>query len=228
MRNRRRFQMNVESLEGKALLSTVPILSSSMVSQVLRLVDRAAGSFAKTHNENVFVSTLSQISTKLPYGHGDLFPTWQSDVSIYDPTVPGSGTAMVKQLKADLNDYVQSDAADGLVRLRGFGFDPPVRSRTAAVPVLSTSIYQKEFQLIDRAAGTLAKTHNENAFIATLSQISTKIPFGHSQLFPTWQSDVGIYDPTVPGSGTAMVKQLKSDLTDYVQSAVSDASIRLR
>lgn len=205
------------------------MLSSSTVSQVVRLVDRAAGTFAKTHNENAFVATLSQISTKLPYGHTDLFPTWQSDVSIYDPTVPGSGMAMVNQLKVDLKDYVQSDAAEGIVRLRGnFGFDPPGGSGAAGVPVLSTSTYQKEFQLIDRAAGTFARTHNENAFVATLSQISTKIPYGHSQLFPTWQSDAGIYDPTVPGSGMSMVKQLKSDLVDYVQSAVADGSISLR
>src|SRR5437016_1100067 len=104
MRNRRFFQMNVESLEGKALLSTVPILSSSTDNQVMRLVDRAAGTFAKTHNENAFVANLSQISTKIPYGHSQLFPTWQSDVAIHDPTAPGSGMAMVKQLKSDLVD----------------------------------------------------------------------------------------------------------------------------
>src|SRR5262249_16423522 len=105
MRTRRRFAAHVESLEGKALLSVLPTLSQRTINQVLKQIDRAAGIFAKTHNENAFVASLSQISTKLPFGHSQLFPTWQADTAIYDPTVPGSGMAMVKQLKADLKAY---------------------------------------------------------------------------------------------------------------------------
>ena len=91
MRTLRRFAANVESLEGKALLSTLPIMTQNAFNQVLHQIDRAAGTLAKTHNPNAFVGDLSQISRKVPYGHGQLFPTWQADESIYDPSVPGSG-----------------------------------------------------------------------------------------------------------------------------------------
>ena len=42
MRTRRRFAANVESLEGKALLSTLPILTQNTFNQVLHQIDRAA------------------------------------------------------------------------------------------------------------------------------------------------------------------------------------------
>ena len=110
--------MNVESLEGKALLSTLPILSQQTFNQVVHQIDRAAGTFAKTHNPNQFDAALSSISTKVPYGHGQLYPTWQSDEGIYDATVPGSGTQMVRQLKADLKDYVMTSVATTSIRYR--------------------------------------------------------------------------------------------------------------
>jgi len=229
MRTRRQQHVNVELLEGKALLSTLPILSLSTFNQVVRQIDRAAGTLAKTHNENNFVATLSHVSTEVPFGHSQLFPTWQADVSIYDPTVPGSGMTMVKQLTADLKDYVQSSADDGTIALRGkWGSGFAIGTGAAPDPVLSSSTYHKALRGIDRAAGTFAKTHNEAAFLATLSQISTTIPYGHDQLLPTWQADVSIYDPTVPGSGAAMVKQLDADLASYVQTSVADRSFGLR
>jgi hypothetical protein len=139
---------------------------------------------------------------------------------------------MVRQFKLDLKDYVQTAVADGSIALRGnwtWMLDPGTSGTGAVVtPVLSHTTYQKVLKQIDRAAGTFAKTHNANAFDAALSQISREIPFGHNQLYPTWQSDEGIYDPTVPGSGVQMVQQLKVDLKDYVQTAVADGSIRFR
>ena len=99
---------------------------------------------------------------------------------------------------------------------------------SAAVPVLSHQTYNSVLKQIDRAAGTYAKTHNPNQFDAALSQISRKVPFGHDQLFPTWQGDESIYDSTVPGSGRQMVKQIKADLHDYVVTAIADGSIRYR
>ena len=91
LRNRRQFRTTLENLEGKALMSNLPILSPSTLGQVMRQVDRAAGSYAKTHNENAFLGSLSQISYKVPNGHSQLLPIWQSDAAIYDPSVPGSG-----------------------------------------------------------------------------------------------------------------------------------------
>ena len=219
----------MDSLEGKTLLSSLPVLSSATFNQALHQIDRAAGTFAKTHNANQFNSVLGQISVKIPYGHSQLLPTWQSDEGIYDPTVTGSGRAMVQQLKSDLVSYVQSAVADDAVALKGHWPKGMFAATTAdpPTPVLSTATYQKTLKAIDHAAGTFAHNHNENEFVASLSQISTTIPYGHSQLFPTWQTDVGIYDPSVAGSGQEMVQQLKVDLKDYVQSSIADGSLRL-
>jgi hypothetical protein len=52
------------------------------------------------------------------------------------------------------------------------------------------------------------------------------LPPDEPQFFPTWQTDVAAYDPGTPGSGKALVNQLKLDLKDYVQTAVADRSIR--
>jgi hypothetical protein len=118
MTTRRRFAASVESLEGKALLSAIPVLSQGTVSQVLHQIDRAGGTFAKTHNKDALVASLSQMSHKVPYGHSQLFPTWQADTKIYHPSVPGSRIAMVKQLKDDLRDYVQTAVVHGRMLYR--------------------------------------------------------------------------------------------------------------
>lgn len=118
LRNRRQFRATLESLEGKALMSNLPVLTSNALGQVVRQIDRAAGTYAKTHNENVFLNSLAQISSKVPYGRGQLLPIWQSDLSIYDPGIRGSGTDMVRQLKADLVGYVQASVADGVFIVR--------------------------------------------------------------------------------------------------------------
>ncbi len=225
MRTHRRFAACVESLEGKALLSTIPILTHNTFNQVLHRIDQAAGTFAKTHNANAFDAALAQISYKIPYGHSQLYPTWQGDEGIYDPTVPGSGTQMVQQLKADLKSYIQSAVAAGTIGVNGNWVGVSTSVNTAVVPVLNHKTYNNVLKQINRAAGTFAKTHNANAFDAALAQISYEIPYGHSQLYPTWQGDEGIYDPTVPGSGTQMVQQLKADLHSYVVSEVAAGSI---
>jgi hypothetical protein len=96
------------------------------------------------------------------------------------------------------------------------------------VPVLAQKTYISVLHQIDQAAGTFAKTHNPTAFDAALAKISFEIPYGNTQLYPTWQADESIYSPSVPGSGVEMVKQLKADLQSYVQTAISTDSIRLR
>ena len=229
LRATRRFQATVDSLEGKTLLSSLPVLSSATFNQALHQIDRAAGTFAKTHNANQFDAALAQISVTIPYGHSQLLPSWQSDEGIYSPGVKGSGLAMVKQLKSDLVSYVQTSVADASIALSGHWPKAMFPGAVAdpVTPVLSTSTYTKALSAINRAAGTFAKTHNENAFLASLSQISTTIPYGHSQLFPTWQTDVGIYDPSVAGSGAEMVQQLKVDLKDYVQSSLAEGNFRI-
>jgi ethanolamine utilization microcompartment shell protein EutS len=232
-RPRRTFQASCESLEGKALLSAIPTFTANAYNQVLKQIDRAAGTFAKTHNVVAFENALSQISYKVPYGHEQLLPYWQDDVSIYDPGVRGSGLQMVRQLKTDLKDYVVTAAADGAInapwlRPSVMIVSPSNNGGVGAVPVLTTKTYNGVMKQIDRAAGTFAKTKNVLAFENALSQISYKVPYGHEQLFPVWQADIGIWDPGIRGSGVEMVRQLKADLKDYVTVAATDGFIRIR
>jgi hypothetical protein len=120
MRRNRRATLQVEALEGKALLSAppLPVLTHHTFDQVLRQIDQSAGAFAKTRNTNGFIAGLSQISFEIPFGHRALFPVWQTDVGIFKPNVPGSGLAMVKQLKADLASYVKAGVAAGAFLFR--------------------------------------------------------------------------------------------------------------
>ncbi len=232
MRKTRRFAADLESLEGKALLSTVPFLSQNTFNQMLHQIDMAAGSFAKTRDAIAFDTALSQISSKVPYGHSQLFPTWQTDEGIYHSTVPGSGVKMVKQLKSDLKGYVQSSVVGGTMSVSGnwLGLNNPAATTvtTVNVPVLSMKTYTSAFAQIDRAAGTFAKTHNAVAFDAALSNISSSFPHGHNRLYPEWQADEGIYSVTIAGSGMSMIKQIKADLVSYVQTSVADGSMRIR
>ena len=228
LRTRRRFQASLENLEGKALLSAIPVLSQATFNQVVHQIDLAAGTYAKTHNPNAFDAALAKISFKVPYGNSQLYPTWQADESIYSSSVPGSGVQMVQQLKADLASYVVTSVADGTMAIRGHWIGDPAapKTSTVVVPVLSQKTYNSVLHQIDQAAGTFAKTHNPTAFDAALARISFKIPYGNSQLYPTWQADESLYSSSVPGSGVQMVQQLKADLQSCVQTAVAADSIR--
>jgi hypothetical protein len=118
MRRNRRFQASLESLEAKKLLSNVPVLTSYTYNQVLHQIDRAAGTYAKNHSAAAFDAALSSLSFRIPYGHKQLYPTWQSDEAIYSPAVPGSGLAMVARIKADFRTYVVNQVNSGHIRFR--------------------------------------------------------------------------------------------------------------
>lgn len=115
---RRRIVLGIEALEGKAVPSSgLPILTHHTLNQVFHQIDQAAGTYAKTRNPNQFDANLSRISYRIPYGHTQLYPSWQSDEYIYDPSVRGSGVQMVQQIKQDLASYVRYGVSSG-----SFGF----------------------------------------------------------------------------------------------------------
>lgn len=118
-KRRRQVVFQVESLETKAAPSTfVPVLSHHTFNQVVRQIDRAAGTYARTHNARAFDAELSRASTRIPFGHSQLYPIWQDDESIYDPGTPGSGQAMVRQIKLDLGSYVRDGVQSQAFRFR--------------------------------------------------------------------------------------------------------------
>jgi hypothetical protein len=117
--NRRRTVIQIETLEGRAVPSTVlPVLTHHTLHQVLHQIDNAAGSFAKSHNANAFDASLSRISSRIPFGRAQLLPTWQADENIYDPATRGSGVAMIKQIKVDLIQYVKDGVSNGDFKYR--------------------------------------------------------------------------------------------------------------
>ena len=58
----------MDSLEGKTLLSSLPVLSTATFNQAMHQIDRAAGTFAKTHNANQFDAALPQSASTIPTG----------------------------------------------------------------------------------------------------------------------------------------------------------------
>jgi hypothetical protein len=100
------------------------------------------------------------------------------------------------------------------------------RDLPSALPVLSHQTFNAVFNELNVAATAYSKSRNQTAFIATLGQISKQIPYGYQKVFPTWKADVARYSPTVPGSGIAMVNQMKVDLSNYVVEAVAGHTIK--
>ncbi len=118
MNRKRRGQFQVEALEEKALLSVVPVLTHRALSHAFASIDRAAGTFARTHNVHRVQADLSRIAHTIPYGGRFLLPQWQTDAAIYNPATPGSGLQAVHQIKVDLASYVHQSVASGLFRVR--------------------------------------------------------------------------------------------------------------
>lgn len=119
---RRRAIPQVEAMESRALLSKgLPVLSMGTYAAVVSRVDRDLGALAKTGNLPLVTHALHQLSRAVPHGGDQLFPTWQAHLSIYQPTVPGSGSATEKQLLADLDQYIKQGVASGKFRVRGPG-----------------------------------------------------------------------------------------------------------
>ena len=198
-RTRRQFRAGIELMEEKALLTAAPVISQATVATVLKEIDQAAGTYAKTQNADQFLTELSRISDQAPNGQEQLLPTWQEK---------GSGVQMVEQVKTDLMNYLSS-------------------SNVTFVPTVSRDTIDSVVKQIDRAAGTYAKTQDSDLFLAALEKISYEIPYGHTDLFPTWQTDTDIYDSTVKDSGLQMIEQLKTDLKENLTSAAENGTIRI-
>lgn len=118
MSKKTQITVQIEGLEEKALLSPIPVLSRSTLSHAYTAIDRAAGTFARTHNEHRVQNDLTRIARTIPFGRQNLLPTWQADTAIYDPNTRGSGLEAVRQIKLDLTNYVRQSVADGTFRLR--------------------------------------------------------------------------------------------------------------
>ena len=96
------------------------------------------------------------------------------------------------------------------------------------VPMLSQNTLNQVLHQIDLAAGTYSKTQNPVQFDAALARISSRIPYGRTQLYPAWQNDEGIYTGVRDGSGLQMIHQITLDLVSHVRQGVFSGAFRFR
>lgn len=123
-----RFTPRVEGVEGRDLPSVAlaaavapmrPVYTAWAYAHTFQAIDNAAGTFARTHNAQGFLASLSAISGQVPYGRQLLYPYWaHTATTVYNPAVPGSGLAMIHQLKAQLNFYVAVGTTNGWFTFR--------------------------------------------------------------------------------------------------------------
>jgi hypothetical protein len=125
MRTKHRMVPGVESMEKRDVPSTfsfgMPVLTTRALSTAIHSLDRALGTVAKTHDFNRLNWDLAKLSSRLPYGLRTVYGNLQSDMSIYDPTVRGSGLVMRQQMVSDLRSYAVSGIANHQFIVKGPG-----------------------------------------------------------------------------------------------------------
>lgn len=115
---RRRPVLQVESLEEKTAPSAlVPILTQNTLNSVVRQLNQAGGTFAKTNNFRQFDARIQQLSSRIPFGRAQLYPLWQGNESILTGNRDGSGAVMIQEMQANLTLYVRAGVQSG-----AFGF----------------------------------------------------------------------------------------------------------
>jgi len=96
----------------------------------------------------------------------------------------------------------------------------------APIPGLTMYRYNSTLAGIEKAVGTVAKTHNFSQLDASLATLAARLPYGQ-QLLSQWINDQSIYAANNPGSGLAMQQQMLSDTVAYVQNDVTEGLIRV-
>jgi hypothetical protein len=91
---------------------------------------------------------------------------------------------------------------------------------SGVLPVLTMRAYNAVIADVRNVMGTLAKTHNVNAAGASLTLVSSEVPFGRQQLSPVWRRDLSIYSAQIPGSGLLMQRTILLDLNQYILAGV--------
>jgi predicted outer membrane protein len=96
------------------------------------------------------------------------------------------------------------------------------------VIVLRRSTFNNAVRQLNQATNRFEQNFNINALSNSLFRISAPLAFGHSQLFPVWMNDLGIFNPNTPGSDTMLIQQLQSDLFNYLQTGQANGLFVVR
>ncbi|SIO35613.1 hypothetical protein SAMN05444166_4050 [Singulisphaera sp. GP187] len=94
-------------------------------------------------------------------------------------------------------------------------------------PVLTSRTYETVAADVATVVARLAKTHNTAQAENSLTRLSTRIPFGRTELASAWISDLASFNSAVPGSGRATVRLLLADLNRDVAAGVATGAIRV-
>jgi hypothetical protein len=98
----------VDALEPRTLLSTgAPLLSERALHAVVHEVRSIMGTLVRTGNTGRAGAELTTLASRIPSGSKELAPTWRSDLALYRPGTPGSGTATRTRILDDLYRYVE-------------------------------------------------------------------------------------------------------------------------
>ena len=142
-RIKRGASLRVETMESRELLSGgLPVLTMRAYDAVVGDVKDVMGTLAKTHDFGAAQSSLTKLSSSIPFGRRELSPTWVEDLGIYSPQAPRSGLTMQGRILGDLNRYIQGGVGAGTFRVVGTGsaaFDGP-RFKAPAVSAASVRI----------------------------------------------------------------------------------------
>ena len=103
----------------------------------------------------------------------------------------------------------------------------PRQLLSGLTPVLTTAGYDAVAEGVARAVEGLAATHDTALAAGRLAALSSRIPFGASQLAPGWGVALATYQAGVPGSGLATERLLLADLKRDVAAGVVGGELRV-
>jgi hypothetical protein len=130
--------LQVEALEPRGLLSGLtPVLTMSTFDAVVASVDRAMEILAATNNVRRVEASLANLASKIPFGRRELLPSWQGDLAVADPRVPGSALAAEQRMIGDLDADVVRGVASGELRVTGHA--AAAFSRLAQLPAANVA-----------------------------------------------------------------------------------------
>jgi hypothetical protein len=89
---------------------------------------------------------------------------------------------------------------------------------STAAPFLSQHALIGVVRDVRSIMGNLARTHDTAQASLRLDRLSARIPHGPEALAPSWQSDLGLYQPGISGSIPATQRRILGDLRRYLQA----------
>ncbi len=98
---------------------------------------------------------------------------------------------------------------------------------SGGVPTLTMNALNGVVGDVQRIMGNLVRTQNDAHASAALARLSARIPFGATQLNPTWQRDLSTFAAGKAPPGTLLKTQILRDLYNDVFQGVRNGEFRV-